>query len=484
MMTFSYKAVPLFFFFTSFSSITVSIPSHSRHLQISRESDTKNFQNLLPISNEEPAGSILISERNKPGLINGDRGQAEKVEKISDDETRSKRDTRSSQKSDSSEDDSNKKKRSISDDLESWDESIGTDFGAKNLERTQIQNFHLRNTRSLKDDDYISQVSKSSAPWMASFVEDITSRTRRDIHNNRDSKLSTNYFRDSQVNRRAQRSAPEDHGGSGRRDSETQEDSEFNQRNLKKRSVVVASRILRQQQKQQRELQKMRPDASQQVSSYTAYELKPAATKHEGSEGKGHKSAGHKAGFVASSGHKSGEGHKAGKGFDENHKGSHASKGASGHSGSGGKKYSGGDHKSSSHGHSSSAAKGAKGHSRGHKAHHSKGAHADGFKAEKNKQESGGKKSFYDDSDHKGYHSKYDHYDSYHESTAGGTEEKGSHASLKKHDAHGEKGHHESADKSEHKADHADKHAHKDKAAHTETSEKTASNDAKHVSKH
>lgn len=50
-----------------------------------------------------------------------------------------------------------------------------------------------------------------------------------------------------------------------------------------------------------------------------------------------------------------------------------------------------------------------------------------GFKAQKNKQESGGKKSFHDESDNKGYHSKYDHFDSFHESTSGGSEEKSSH---------------------------------------------------------
>ena len=51
-----------------------------------------------------------------------------------------------------------------------------------------------------------------------------------------------------------------------------------------------------------------------------------------------------------------------------------------------------------------------------------------GFKNEKDKEESGGQKSFHDKSDHKGYHSKYDHFDSFHESTAGGNKESNSHA--------------------------------------------------------
>ncbi|KAF2343280.1 hypothetical protein FHG87_025964, partial [Trinorchestia longiramus] len=70
-------------------------------------------------------------------------------------------------------------------------------------------------------------------------------------------------------------------------------------------------------------------DATQQVSSYTAYELSPAATKHKGSKGTSHKTSGHKAGFVASSGHKSGIGHKADKGFEEAHEGAYKKKGES-----------------------------------------------------------------------------------------------------------------------------------------------------------
>lgn len=50
-----------------------------------------------------------------------------------------------------------------------------------------------------------------------------------------------------------------------------------------------------------------------------------------------------------------------------------------------------------------------------------------GFKNANAKEESGGKKGFYDKSDHKGYHSKYDHFDSFHESTSGGSKEGKSH---------------------------------------------------------
>ena len=50
-----------------------------------------------------------------------------------------------------------------------------------------------------------------------------------------------------------------------------------------------------------------------------------------------------------------------------------------------------------------------------------------GFKKKHKKDESGGKKNFFDKSGDSGYHSKWDHFDSYHESSLEGSNQGKSH---------------------------------------------------------